>query len=74
MESIVRTLVQIADRRHGHSSKMMTKAEALEAVEENDSAWVFNGAGNMVQPAELAEADWNTVGTVRIVPGLVGGL
>ena len=27
----------------------------------------------MVQPAELAETNWDTVGTVRIVPGLVGG-
>ncbi|SVD36942.1 uncharacterized protein METZ01_LOCUS389796 [marine metagenome] len=53
---------------------MMTKAETLETVEENDDAWVFTGNGQMVQPAELAEADWNTVGTVRIVPGLVGGL
>ena len=73
MESI-RTLVQIADRQHGHSSTMLTKAETLETVEENDGAWVFTGNGQMVQPAQLAEADWNTVGTVRIVPGLVGGL
>ena len=38
MES-VRTLVQIADRQHGHSSKMMTKAETLETVDENDDAF-----------------------------------
>ena len=67
------TLVQIADR-FGHTSAMMTRDETLEAVAENEGAWVFNGNGQMVQPAQLAEADWDTIGTVRIVPGLVGGL
>ena len=43
-------------------------------VAENSGAWVFNGEGQMVQPAQLAEADFGTIGTVRIVPGLVGGL
>ena len=71
--SVIRTLVQIADR-FGHTSAMMTREETLEAVAENEGAWVFNGNGQMVQPVELAEADWNTIGTVRIVPGLVGGL
>ena len=69
----VRTLVQIADR-FGHTSAMMTRDETLEAVAENEGACVFNGNGQMVQPAQLAEADWDTIGTVRIVPGLVGGL
>ena len=71
--SAVRTLVQIADR-FGHTSAMMTRDETLEAVAENEGAWVFNGNGQMVQPADLAETDWSTIGTVRIVPGLVGGL
>ena len=71
--SAVRTLVQIADR-FGHTSAMMTREETLEAVAENEDARVFNGNGQMVQPAQLAEADWDTIGTVRIVPGLVGGL
>jgi|TARA_Y100000814_G_scaffold233879_1_gene177750 hypothetical protein len=71
--SAITTLVQIADR-FGHTSAMMTRDETLEAVAENEGAWVFNGNGQMVQPDQLAEADWSTVGTVRIVPGLVGGL
>jgi len=69
----IKTLVQIADQ-NGHTSAMMTREEALEAVAENNGAWVFNGEGQMVQPAQLAEADFSTIGTVRIVPGLVGGL
>jgi len=71
--SAITTLVQIADR-FGHTSAMMTRDETLEAVADNEGAWVFNGNGQMVQPAELAEANWDTIGTVRIVPGLVGGL
>jgi len=27
----------------------------------------------MVQSQQLETADWGTIGTVRIVPGLVGG-
>ena len=68
----IKTLVQIADQ-NGHTSAMMTREETLEAVAENNGAWVFNGEGQMVQPAQLAEADFSTIGTVRIVPGLVGG-
>ena len=30
-------------------------------------------SGQLVQPAQLADADWETIGTVRITPGLVGG-
>ena len=69
----IKTLVQIADQ-NGHTSAMMTREETLEAVADNNGAWVFNGEGQMVQPAQLAEADFSTIGTVRIVPGLVGGL
>ena len=69
----IKTLVQIADQ-NGHTSAMMTREATLEAVAENNGAWVFNGEGQMVQPAQLAEADFSTIGTVRIVPGLVGGL
>ena len=69
----IKTLVQIADQ-NGHTSAMMPREETLEAVAENNGAWVFNGEGQMVQPAQLAEADFSTIGTVRIVPGLVGGL
>jgi hypothetical protein len=69
----ITTLVQIADK-FGHTSAMLTREETLETVADNEGAWIFNGNGQMVQPAELAEANWDTIGTVRIVPGLVGGL
>ena len=47
----IKTLVQIADQ-NGHTSAMMTREETLEAVAENSGAWVFNGEGQMVQPAQ----------------------
>ena len=69
----ITTLVQIADQ-FGHTSAMMTREQTLDAVADNEGAWVFNGSGQMVQPAQMAETDWSTVGTVRIGRGLVGGL
>ena len=51
----------------------MTKTETLEKVSQSPGAWVFAG-GQMVQSQQLETADWGTIGTVRIVPGLVGGL
>ncbi len=70
MEEIT-TTVEIIDEILGHDTLQLTKAETLSRVESGDS-WIFAG-DRMVQRAQLAEADWQTVGTVRIVPGLVGG-
>jgi len=69
MEEIT-TTVSITDKT-GHTTLQLTKAETLSRAESGGS-WIFAG-DRMVQRAQLAEADWQTVGTVRIVPGLVGG-
>ena len=54
---------------------VLTHDQTLALVEERGDSWVFSqGAGGMMTTPQLAEADWETVGTVRIVPGLVGGL
>ncbi len=68
----ITTTVEIADQS-GHTTLQLTKAETLSEVAGNEGSWVFAG-NQMVQPEQLAQADWETVGTVRIVPGLVGGL
>ncbi len=66
------TIVEIADRT-GHQTLNLTKAETMSRVEERaGETWIFAG-GKMLQPAQLAEADWSTVGTVQLVPGLAGG-
>ncbi len=68
----ISTTVEIADST-GHTTLQLTKAETLSRVSESSGSWVFAG-NRMVQPEQLAESDWGTVGTVRIVPGLQGGL
>jgi len=68
----ITTTVEIADST-GHTTLQLTKAETLSRVSESSGSWVFAG-NRMVQPEQLAESDWGTVGTVRIVPGLQGGL
>ena len=66
------TTVEIASP-DGHDTLELTRDQTLALVEERGDNWVF-ASGQMMQPSQLAEADWETVGTVRIVPGLVGGL
>tara|TARA_B100000214_G_scaffold105455_1_gene74068 strand:+ start:260 stop:517 length:258 start_codon:yes stop_codon:yes gene_type:complete len=68
----ITTKVEIADRT-GHTTLQLTQKETLERVSGLEGAWVFAG-DRMVQSSELAEANWETVGTIRIVPGLVGGI
>ena len=68
----ITTKVQITDRT-GHTTLQLTQRETLERVSGLEGAWVFAG-DRMVQSNELAEANWETVGTIRIVPGLVGGI
>ena len=67
----VTTTVEIAGP-NGHDALELTQRQTLDVVEAGDN-WIF-ASGQMMQPSQLAEADWETVGTVRIVPGLVGGL
>ena len=67
----VTTTIEIADQS-GHTTLQLTKAETMMKVSESPGAWVF-ADGQMVQSQQLESADWGTVGTVRIVPGLVGG-
>lgn len=67
----IKTKVEIADKT-GHSVLQLTKAETIVRAAETVDSWIFAG-NQMVQAEDLAEANWDTVGTIRIVPGLVGG-
>ena len=70
----VTTTVEIAGPT-GHEALELTQDQTMALVEERGDSWVFSqGAGGTMTTPQLAEADWETVGTVRIVPGLVGGL
>ena len=65
------TTVLVADKS-GHSTLQLTKQETISMVEEQGNSWVF-ADGRMLDAAGLGEADWNAIGTVQLVPGLVGG-
>ena len=71
MDTEITTTVEIADST-GHTTCQMTKSETLAKVSQSPGAGVFAN-NQMVQPQQLQNADWGTGGTVRIVPGLVGG-
>ena len=68
----ITTTVEIASP-DGHDTLELTRDQTLALVEERGDNWVFAN-GQMMQPAQLADADFGTLGTIRIVPGLVGGL
>jgi len=68
----VTTTVEIAGPT-GHEALELTQDQTLALVEERGDAWVF-AQGGMMNPEALAAADFETVGTIRVVPGLVGGL
>ena len=72
MDTVVTTTVEMASP-DGHDTLELTRDQTMALVEERGDNWVFAN-GQMMQPAQLADSDWATVGTVRIVPGLVGGL
>ena len=68
----VTTTVEVASPA-GHETFQLTQDQTMNLVEERGgNTWGF-ASGQLVQPAQLADADWETVGTVRITPGLVGG-
>ena len=70
--SEIKTTIMIADKT-GHTTMSLTQKEAMALPEVTDSGhWIFAG-GRMMQPQQLQDADWGAIGTVRIVPGLVGG-
>ena len=71
MNSEIRTKVQIADTT-GHTEMELTKAETMDVIAQTRDAWIFAG-NKLVQPAELEAANWADVGTVQLLPGLVGG-
>ena len=68
----IKVNVEIADRT-GHSSLSLTKQETLDLIEGNQGSWIYHD-NQMVQAKDLAAANWGDIGTIRIMPGLTGGL
>ena len=67
--------VQVPDT-HGFSEYRLNKHDTLDfikfyALDRRCEPWVF-ADGQMMQPEQLAEAAFATIGVIRITPGLVG--
>ncbi len=71
MNDEITTTVIIGDTS-GHTTLQLTQGETMSHITGNEGKWVF-ADGVMATPEQIAQADWNTVGTVTILPGLVGG-
>ena len=64
--------VQIADKT-GHTQELeMSPAEAVEAIQENSSSWMYVD-NSLVQANQIDEANLSTASTLRMLPGLIGG-
>ena len=67
--------IQVPDH-HGFSEYRLDKHDTLNFIKfyaliNRSEPWVFAG-GQMMQPEQLAEAAFATIGVIRITPGLVG--
>ena len=63
----------MADPAHGHQTLMLKPEETQEYLSNHTDKWVFVD-NEFMQPQNLSTVNWNTTVTVRLLPGLVGGL
>ena len=68
----ITTKVEIRGKT-GFTTLQLTQSETLERLSRLEGAWVFAG-DRIIQSHELVEANWETVGTIWIIPALVGGI
>ena len=64
--------VEIADVL-GHQTLMLKPTETIEVIENNSDKWIFVD-NQLVEFEHVPEIDWNQAESVRILPGLVGGI
>lgn len=64
--------VEIADAS-GHQTLMLKPPEIIEVIEHNSDKWIFVD-NQLVEFEHVPEIDWNQAESVRILPGLVGGV
>ena len=65
--------IEVADPAHGHQTLMLRPEETQEYLSNHTDKWVFVD-NEFMQPQHLSTVNWNTTVTVRLLPGLVGGL
>ena len=65
-------VVEIADVS-GHQTLMLKPQETIEVIEKNCDKWIFVD-DQLVDYQNVPEVDWSQIESVRILPGLVGGI
>ena len=65
--------VEVADPAHGHQTLMLKPEETQEYLSTQSDKWIFVD-NEFIQSENLTLVNWNTTETVRVLPGLVGGL
>tara|TARA_B110000459_G_C16366432_1_gene383334 strand:+ start:358 stop:714 length:357 start_codon:yes stop_codon:yes gene_type:complete len=64
--------VEVADAS-GHQTLMLSPQQTEKYVSEQTDMWVFVD-NNLLEADNLSNVDWNEAQSVRIMPGLVGGI
>lgn len=64
--------VEVADVS-GHQTLMLKPQETIEVIENNADKWIFVD-DQLVDYQHVPDIDWNQTESVRILPGLVGGV
>ena len=65
--------IEVADPAHGHQTLMLKPKETEEYLAQQSDKWIFVD-NEFTQSENLSLVDWNTTDTVRVLPGLVGGM
>ena len=65
--------VEVADPAHGHQTLMLKPKETQEYLSSQSDKWIFVD-NEFTQSENLSLVNWNTTETVRVLPGLVGGM
>ena len=65
--------VEVADPAHGHQTLMLRPEETQEYLSTQSDKWIFVD-NEFTQNENLSLVNWNTTETVRVLPGLVGGM
>ena len=64
--------VEVADST-GHQTLMLKPEETQEYLSTQTDKWIFVD-NEFTQSENLSLVNWNTTDTVRVLPGLVGGM
>ena len=65
--------VEVADPAYGHQTLMLKPEETQEYLSTQTDKWIFID-NEFTQSENLSLVNWNTTETVRVLPGLVGGM